>query len=59
VNSKIKNRTMALASLVAFQKQKLQSSHPSGCSVSFVIKLRGACNQRKDKREIFIMLNRS
>ena len=38
---------MALALLVAFQKQKLQRSHPSGCSVSFVIRLRGACNQGK------------
>ena len=50
---------MTLALLVAFQKQKHQSSHPLGCSVSFVIKLRGACNQGKDKGEIFMMLNRS
>ena len=50
---------MALALLVAFQKQKLQSSHPSGCSVSFVIKLRGVCNQGKGEREILMMLNRS
>jgi len=28
---------MALVSLVTFQKQKLQSSHPSGCSVFFVM----------------------
>jgi len=50
---------MALALLVAFQKQKLQSSHPSGCSVSFVMMLKGVCNQRKNRREIFMMLNRS
>ena len=50
---------MALASLVTFQKQKLQSSHPAGCSVSFVIKQRGACNQGKGKDKIFMMLNRS
>ena len=56
---KKKSKAMALASLVSFQKQKLQSSHPSGCSVSFVIKLRGVCNQGKGKGEIFMMLNRS
>ena len=50
---------MALALLVAFQKQKLQSSHPSGCSVSFVIKLKEVCNQGKGEGEIFMMLNRS
>jgi len=50
---------MALASLVTFLKQKLQSSHPSGCSVSFVMTLRGVCNQGKDEGEIFMMLNRS
>jgi len=50
---------MALVSLVTFQNQKLQSSHPSGCSVSFVMTLRGVCNQRKGKGEIFMMLNRS
>ena len=39
--------------LMLFQKQKLQSSHPSGCSVSFVIKLKGACNQRKGRANFY------
>jgi len=31
----------------------------SGCSVSFVMKQRGVCHQRKGKGEILMMLNRS
>jgi hypothetical protein len=40
IKRKIKKKSKALASLVSFSKAKAPSSHPSGCSVSFVIKLR-------------------
>ena len=56
---KKKSKAMALASLVSFQKQKLQSSHPSGCSVSFVMKQKGACNQGKGRGKILMPGGRS
>lgn len=45
--------------LMLFEKQKFQSSHPSGCSVSFFVKQIRACNQGKGEGEILMMLNRS
>ncbi|WP_213071162.1 hypothetical protein, partial [Acinetobacter soli] len=59
VKSKSKSIGNVFASLILFEKQKLQSSHPSGCSVNLSMTQKKACNQGKSAGEIFMMLNRS
>jgi hypothetical protein len=45
--------------LMLLEEQKLQSSHPLGCSVITAINQQGACNQRKNIARILILAVRS